>query len=1335
MDDLQVVYSRTNRAFFSYARADHQLAMWLWRKLDRYKTPRELLDAPGALGPVPAKLHPIFRDREDLASRGKTFETILAALEDSDALIVLCTPNSATSEWVNKEIVAFQAFNPARRIYPVIGTSKPEADRNRPIEDYLPKALKNSELLAADLREFVMPGGNIVGDGKQGGSLKLIAGLLGVPLDKLVRRERVRQRRTIFALAATAITFAGVAAAAVILGLLADRNADRAQEQSDRSLALLLSSQSRNVLKKNDQRALLLAVEAAGATASHGYISPSARTALEQSLSRVTGVGLSGHRDNVVLAEFSENEQTLATAAFNGEVRLWDVKNPDSPRLSSILHLPEIPQSLVFDQAGNNLVTLSGTGSSKTNALVWPLHNTGKYPASRPLFDDALPDYAMATSQQLIAVAGDSDEVHLVSRADLSHTTVQRVLQAPIDSEIIKLAFSSDGNILLAGTRASRVLIWDLNDPGPEPVADIFADHQVPPPVPSPAKVDILGISDDHSSLFTASSEWFDNSTWADLNLKLWRLHELRPIGPPTLLPHLGAPNSSAIQAARFIGTGNDLVTVSLDGRVRSWRAGGAQAEQKAAESFMSGEFVSSADMSADGKLFALAAGGEVQMLHLSDMSNSANAINALKLPGFDGSVKFVHFSASAKLLVAGGLDGTARLWNLYSGDPSAFIPVTRPSPYAPAQNTTLSDDGTFAVVLTAGTLEFWNLHAPLAPQLMRSVEVDSARLEQIGDCLGCTVRVSPDQQWAAIQTAERNRAEILELTPNGRSLYVNTRVWSGTNEVTFSPNGRWLLAQEDGAETIYDLSVNAPGIPSRTLVNLPPGSYSRTLSPDSKYVLYERYLFGDERSIGRDQKVGVLAPLEGINELAKRREIKGFSTGIGNAVFSADGQWLALAGESSYPDRSEDDTTIELLRVDNPTVAVMTLSGSEFTTNLQFSGDSRWLLSGSEDSLLRGTYTQTRLWLLDANNAIPTPQPLPGVVTYLHAATLSPDGQFLMTISGAAPTARLWKLTDQVTLAATLIVPKPILNWHYKINFSKDGKVLIVAGTDSPTPYLWRLDSTDIPSRGTPIPNGDRDIKSIDFSADSKHLIIMNSGQTTSGVSGTTGSHVTMVDLETFPQEGSLFQTLETEDADQQAAYRQDVGFILAQGKSIRAGLISVAKMLERAERATGRNLTLEEWIKTETSNLYQPTFSRLPVDAQTLEELPGIIARLRSDDPQKANRLTSKLVDWTRQLDEAEVCNSVAWEFSQQLDGQAALDSVSCALSQFPDNENYRDTRGLAYALLGRRDEAIADFEFFVRVQSENPANTQDVESRQQWIHALQAGKNPFEEPKDSL
>lgn len=217
------------RAFFSYARADGKLAARLHRFLDSYKVPKALQGMAGKRGPVPATLHPIFRDREDLAGGGELGDRLRAALESSEALIVLCTPNSAQSHWVDEEIRLFRAKNGNDAIFPVIGDGDPDSDD--PAVQCMPPSLRETSVLAADLRDIRKETGHIIGDGAAGGRQKLLAGLLGLDLDQLRRREEARRRRQMIALAAALVLFVGLAGVATVLGFAANSSAREAERQ------------------------------------------------------------------------------------------------------------------------------------------------------------------------------------------------------------------------------------------------------------------------------------------------------------------------------------------------------------------------------------------------------------------------------------------------------------------------------------------------------------------------------------------------------------------------------------------------------------------------------------------------------------------------------------------------------------------------------------------------------------------------------------------------------------------------------------------------------------------------------------------------------------------------------------------------------------------------------------------------------------------------------------------------------------------------------------------------------------------------------------------------
>ncbi|MFZ4656153.1 MAG: tetratricopeptide repeat protein, partial [Caldilineaceae bacterium] len=93
------------------------------------------------------------------------------------------------------------------------------------------------------------------------------------------------------------------------------------------------------------------------------------------------------------------------------------------------------------------------------------------------------------------------------------------------------------------------------------------------------------------------------------------------------------------------------------------------------------------------------------------------------------------------------------------------------------------------------------------------------------------------------------------------------------------------------------------------------------------------------------------------------------------------------------------------------------------------------------------------------------------------------------------------------------------------------------------------------------------------------------------------------------------------------------------------------------------------------------------------------------------------------------ASVYNSLCWSYSLLEQPEEALPHCEKAIELDPD-PNYYDSRGLAHALLGDDEAAIADFQFFIdEIGALNDeAWAPYVEKREAWVEALEAGKNPF-------
>ncbi|MCY7272072.1 MAG: toll/interleukin-1 receptor domain-containing protein [Sphingomonas bacterium] len=222
------------QAFLSYSHADSADADWLHQAIERFAVPKGLVGRVTGNGAVPRSLSPIFRDRHELAASSDLGQNIRAAIKQSRFLIVLCSPAAAASRWVNEEILAFKKLHGERCVLAAIVGGEPWASElpGREAEECFPPALrekidrkgqatgKRAEPIAADLRA--------TGDGREAGKLKLVAGMLGLGLDDLVRREQMRRQKRLTYVAAASL--AGMAMTSGLAVFAFDKR-DEARDQ------------------------------------------------------------------------------------------------------------------------------------------------------------------------------------------------------------------------------------------------------------------------------------------------------------------------------------------------------------------------------------------------------------------------------------------------------------------------------------------------------------------------------------------------------------------------------------------------------------------------------------------------------------------------------------------------------------------------------------------------------------------------------------------------------------------------------------------------------------------------------------------------------------------------------------------------------------------------------------------------------------------------------------------------------------------------------------------------------------------------------------------------
>ena len=272
-------------AFISYRHMplDIAVAKRLHQLIERYHIPARLAAERGS-----RRLGRVFRDQDELPLSSDLSASIYEALDHTQFLIVVCTPETPKSIWVQREISYFLEHHDRDNVLVVLADGRPEEsfpDQLVHIYDADGNLVGNTEPLAANI-----VGGNTrevlrkLNDEK----LRLFAALIGCSYDALFQREkRYRARRL-----AAALSVVAVAASAFIGMLLVKNGQITAQnqalvEQKERiqlSESTLLTQNAQASLASDDPAGAVRSAVAAlpeSAGDSRPYYAPAERVLLD----------------------------------------------------------------------------------------------------------------------------------------------------------------------------------------------------------------------------------------------------------------------------------------------------------------------------------------------------------------------------------------------------------------------------------------------------------------------------------------------------------------------------------------------------------------------------------------------------------------------------------------------------------------------------------------------------------------------------------------------------------------------------------------------------------------------------------------------------------------------------------------------------------------------------------------------------------------------------------------------------------------------------------------------------------------------------------------------
>lgn len=193
-------------AFISYNSKDTEWGKRLQKKLEHYRLPSTLCSEHGW---ERKPMNPVFFAPTDIQPGGLS-EELQERLRASRHLIVICSPNSAQSEWVGKEIAFFHSLGRTKNIHFFIVEGAPHS--GDPVTECFNPVVEElglPEILGANIHEQVsrLPWLN-----RERAYVQLISKLLGVEFDTLWQRHKRQLTRKV-----AAWSFGGIAVLSIIL--------------------------------------------------------------------------------------------------------------------------------------------------------------------------------------------------------------------------------------------------------------------------------------------------------------------------------------------------------------------------------------------------------------------------------------------------------------------------------------------------------------------------------------------------------------------------------------------------------------------------------------------------------------------------------------------------------------------------------------------------------------------------------------------------------------------------------------------------------------------------------------------------------------------------------------------------------------------------------------------------------------------------------------------------------------------------------------------------------------------------------------------------------------